>query len=142
MNYTALVIGMVLSFLIINRFQISRLESKSWAYPVLLATFPFYYWVFAVYGADYTALRLELLIGVIFFAIAFSALKFNKFFSTVLLSFGFILHGIYDIFHNYFFLNAGTPGWWPEFCGIIDLIIGGYVAYLGFTSEAHNSESV
>ena len=136
MNILALIIGIFVSIFIIWRFKTSHLENSKFTYSLLLITFPFYYFVFAVYGNNYEVIPFEFLGGLSFFFIALLALKFNEFYKFSLLSFGYILHGVYDITHNAFFINLGTPLWWPEFCGVIDLILGLYLLSLVFKFRA------
>jgi len=50
MNIYALIIGIVVALFVVIRFRKTSLERKKWVYPVFLATFPVYYWVFAVYA--------------------------------------------------------------------------------------------
>jgi len=132
MNILAFFTGISIAILVILHFKKTRLESSKFAYSLLLLNFPFYYFAFAVYGNDYTVIPLEFLGGLVFFIIAVLSLKFNDFYKFNFLAFGYILHGIYDINHNMFFINAGTPVWWPEFCGIIDIILGLYLLTLAF----------
>jgi uncharacterized membrane protein HdeD (DUF308 family) len=142
MNLYALVIGMATVAFIIFRFKQSKLEYTKWAYPLLLASFPVYYFAFAVYGNDFTALGKELLAGMVFFAFAFIAYKSQRALAAVLVGIGCILHAIYDASHNLLFTNAGTPDWWIEFCGSIDLILGVYLIYFALTmrSKAQNHD--
>lgn len=132
MNILALIIGMAVSIFIIIQFKKTRLESNRFAYSLLLVTFPFYYFAFAIYGNDYAVLPLELLGGLLFFAIAVLSLWFSHFYKFSFLALGYILHGIYDVTHNDFFINAGTPLWWPEFCGVVDVILGLYLVTLAY----------
>lgn len=132
MNVLALMVGGLVSIYIILRFKKARLEKSKFTYALLLVTFPCYYFYFAVYGSDYVAFSLEVLWGGVFFFIAASSVKLNHFYKFNVLAFGYILHGIYDITHNHLFINEGTPLWWPEFCGVIDIIIGLYLLNLAF----------
>lgn len=132
MNTLAFIIGIVVSIVVIVRFKKTRLESSKFTYPFLLITFPFYYFAFAIYGNDYAVIPLELLGGLLFFSIALLSLRFSNFYKFNLLALGYMLHGIYDFAHNTFFVNAGTPVWWPEFCGVIDIILGLYLVHLAF----------
>lgn len=132
MNIFALIIGISISILVILRFKKRRLESSKYTYPILLITFPFYYFVFAVYGNAYNAIPLEFFGGLIFFIIPLISLKLNDFYKFNILALGYILHGVYDVIHDMFFINAGTPVWWPEFCGVIDIILGLYLVSLAF----------
>ena len=71
-------------------FKARGLEEAKWAYPVLLATFPVNYWVFAIYASDSAALLKELLVGVAFLAVAYTAYKFKSFVTLLLLAFGYV----------------------------------------------------
>lgn len=133
MNIYALTIGIFIAVIVVLRFRARRLEKTQWAYPLLLATFPIYYWVFAVYASDYTALLNELMAGVTFLAIAYVAYRSRSFATLLLLAIGYVAHAAYDFYHDALFVNSGVPTWWPEFCGSVDVLIGGYVAYLAFS---------
>ena len=132
MNLIAFIIGILISITIVVYFKSSRLENSKFAYPILLATLPFYYFVFAIYGNDSAALALEIVAGLLFFIIAMSVFKTNCFYKFSFLSFGYILHAVYDVIHDLLFINAGTPIWWSVFCGVIDITIGLYLANLAF----------
>ncbi len=55
----------------------------------------------------------------------------------LLLATGYILHAGYDVIHNSLFINPGTPVWWPEFCGPVDVVIGAYLLYLAVSGKDH-----
>ena len=133
MNIYALAIGIFIAVIVVLRFKSRRLEKTKWAYPIFLATFPVYYWVFAVYVSDYTALLHEFMASTAFLAIAYVAYKFRSFATLLLLAIGYVAHAAYDFYHDAFFINPGVPTWWPEFCGSVDVLIGGYVVYLAFS---------
>jgi len=133
MKIYALAVGTVIAVLVVLHLKATKRENTRWAYPLLLATFPVYYCIFAVFGSDYSALLGEFLVGVVFLAIAFVAYKFRSLGTLLLLATGYIAHAAYDFYHNLLLSNAGTPVWWPEFCGSVDVLLGGYVAYLAFS---------
>lgn len=130
MNYYAVVVGIVIAVYAVIQFRMANLEKSNWAYPALLATFPIYYWVFAIYASDYDALVFEVAIGIGFLFLAYVAYRLNNFIGLLLLAFGYIGHAVYDSVHGSLFENQGTPLWWPEFCGSVDVLIGVYLAYL------------
>jgi len=142
MNYYALVIGIIIAIYVVIRFRRTRLEKKKWVYPAFLATFPVYYWVFAISASDNAALMNELAVGLGFLIIAYIAYKSNSGIGLLLLVLGYILHALYDVLHNSFFHNAGTPSWWPEFCGAIDMLIGLYLIYLVFPKQQKEAKIV
>lgn len=135
MNYYALIIGIVIAIYVVVRFRKTRLEKKSWVYPIFLATFPIYYWVFAVYASDYDALIKEFAVGFGFLAVAYVAYKLNSAMGVLLLAIGYISHAVYDVIHHSLFYNGGTPLWWPEFCGAVDVLMGLYLIYLATTMK-------
>lgn len=132
MTVLAFVIEFFISIILIVHFKKTRIENSKSAYAFLLFTFPLYYFIFAIFGNDYAAFPLEFLGGLLFFVIALVALKLGGLYKYFLLAIGYILHGVYDVTHNLFFINEGTPIWWPEFCGVIDIIIGLYLVNLAF----------
>ncbi len=129
MNISALTIGIITAVLIIWHFKKSKLEKAQLTYPILLATFPVYYFVFAIYAGDYLALFKEAGFSLVFFGLAYLAIILKRKASASLVALGYIVHGIYDIYHDKLFINNGTPVWWAEFCGSIDLILGIYLIY-------------
>ena len=133
MNIYALEIGIAIAVAVILLFKAWGLEKTKWAYPALLAEFPVNYWIFAIYGSDSAALPKELLVGLAFLAVAFIAYKVKSFVTLLVLAFGYVMHAAYDFSHHFFFVNAGAPTWWPEFCASVDVLIGAYIAYLAFS---------
>ena len=135
MNYYALIIGIVIAVYVVVRFKKRKLEKIKWVYPAFLATFPVYYLVFAIYASDYGALINEFAVGAGFFLVAYVAYRLNSFIGLVLLAIGYIAHAVYDVIHNSLFYNPGTPDWWPEFCGSVDVLIGIYLLYFAFVAK-------
>ena len=141
MNYYAFVAGIVIAVYVAVGFKKTKLEKRRWAYPAFLATFPVYYWVFAMYAADYKALINEIGIGLAFFLTAYMAYRLNSVIGLTVLTAGYILHAGYDVIHNSLFINAGTPVWWPDFCGSIDGLIGVYLLYLVVSAKSRATKN-
>ena len=133
MNLIALITGLALAAFAVARLRVTGFEKKKWVYPLLLASFPFYYFAFAIYAGDHSALLNEIYAGLIFIAIAYAAYKLQSKLGLILLATGYIGHAAYDVVHNHIFLNNGTPVWWPEFCGAVDVLMGLYLIYLAFS---------
>lgn len=130
MNLFALIIGVLLACFLIFGFKKWGYENTNKAYPVLLATFPVYYWAFALNSRDFEALFNEVVVGIVFIATALLAYKLTRVRRLVLLALGFIGHGVYDVIHRNIYNESVAPLWWPEFCGSIDLLLGVYVLWL------------
>ncbi len=116
--------------MVIIRILKINMFNRSWSYPLLLVSFPFFYLLFAIWVNDKTVLKNEFFAGVIFFGIAATYVWYRKPWAGYLLVGGFLLHAVYDVTHDLFFLNFGVPTSWPEFCGTVNLFIGCYLWYL------------
>lgn len=129
MNLTALVVGTVLAAIIIQRLGRAHSAKSRQLYAALLASFPVYYFAFAIWAGDFDALYKEILVSVGFLSLAVIAHKSMSLVSLLVLAVGYIGHAIYDVVHDELFINSGTPAWWPEFCGAVDVLIGFYLLY-------------
>jgi hypothetical protein len=89
----------------------------------VVATF---YVLFAVMGAQRRTLMIEILIASGFFLIA--ALGFRR--NLWLVAAALVGHGIFDFVRSGLISNPGVPQWWPGFCGVFDVIFGGWLAVL------------
>ena len=49
----------------------------------------------------------------------------------LLMAAGLAAHGVYDLVHAAVVSNPVVPQWWPLFCGVVDLLLGGWVLLLG-----------
>lgn len=107
-----------------------RTDNTPWAYPLLLALFPLFWMGFAIHGDDTTALWKEIAVGAAFFALCALCAVRDLRFSAWVMAAGFLLHGVYDVIHPYWFINAGAPDWWDAFCGTADIVIAAGVAVL------------
>jgi len=95
-------------------------------YSTLVVVVAHYYILFAVMGSSMSALVVESLIAVVFFAVAVIGFKKNLW----LIVAGLVGHGVFDFFHQLFIQNPGVPVWWPPFCLSFDVLAGGFLAML------------
>jgi uncharacterized membrane protein HdeD (DUF308 family) len=79
--------------------------------------------LFAVLGGSRHALGWELVIGVVFSAVAI----IGALVLPALVGIGIIAHGLFDLVHDVLITNSGVPTWWPSFCGSIDVLLGLWV---------------
>lgn len=105
------------------------MQGRQWAYPALLASFPLFYFVFALWVNDKEALKSEFIAGFIFFVIVAIYLRFKNIWVEYLLVSGFFLHAFYDLTHDWYFINMGVPKGWGFFCALVDGLIGLYLLY-------------
>jgi len=104
-------------------------------YSTLVAVVAHYYILFAVMGSSTSALIVESLIAVVFFAVAAMGFKKNMW----LIVAGLVGHGVFDCFHHLFIQNPGVPAWWPGFCLSFDVLAGGFLAMLLIRRSGHES---
>lgn len=99
-------------------------------YPTVLVVIASYYILFAVMGGSLQALVWELAAALAFSAVAVTGVLRLP----VLVGVGIFSHGLFDFVHHMLMENAGVPGWWPVFCGSLDLVLGLWVIGLGRSS--------
>lgn len=95
-------------------------------YPAILVVVASYYALFAVMGGSNEALIIECAFGFIFVALAFVGFRTTLWLTAA----GLIAHGIFDILRIGLSHNPGVPEYWPGFCSSIDVVMGGYLAWL------------
>ncbi len=127
MNLVALSVGILIAFFTIGLFGKLKIFNRHAAYAGYLASFPVYYWIFALASNSYNALFNEVLVGLIFFLLAGLSLTLPTANRHLILGFAYLLHAGYDMSHPVWFANPGTPLWWTEFCAVIDVILGIYI---------------
>jgi len=135
-NITALVIGLLAGFLVTVSFKRLKFSKHQFAYSLLLATFSVYFWLFSVYSNDYEVLVTEFIIGLSYIAIAWLGYIFKRPSALVILSLGFIGHVLYDVLHLTYSARPVAQNWWPEFCGAVDIVIGGYILWLATITQS------
>ena len=113
----------------IIQFIKKNMEGREWAYPALLASFPFFYFIFALWVNDKNALKNEFLAAIVFFLIVGLYLRYRSAWTEYLLVAGFFLHAAYDVSHDWFLINLGVPSWWGGFCALVDVFIGIYLVF-------------
>ena len=81
-------------------------------------------------ASDSSAVMLELLYGLPYIALGIVLWRRTNPLALVLLGVAWLSHGLYDFFHDVFFVNPGVFAWYPVFCAVVDLAVGGYLILL------------
>ena len=108
---------------------IRRSTSLHWMYSVVLIILPVIYMVFGIFSGETGVIIKELLYGLPFIFVGALCLLFGFKLSAYLLAAFWLLHGLYDVYHDVFLINSGVPFWYPVFCAAVDLVIGAYLLY-------------
>jgi hypothetical protein len=117
-------IGLILSLAVAVSATIIGLDRERAFYPTVLIVIASYYVLFAVMGASGRTLAVEIAVASGFFLFAVLGFRRNLWLVVAAL-FG---HGVFDVVHHLFIENPGVPRWWPGFCLVFDVIVGGSLA--------------
>ncbi|MGH9515410.1 MAG: hypothetical protein ACRD3P_06995 [Terriglobales bacterium] len=124
-------IGLFLSLAVAGLIVIVGLDRESGFYPTVLIVIAAYYVLFAAMGASTRILLGEIAIASGFLLIAIIGYKRNLWLVAIALA----GHGVFDIVHRFLFEDPGVPRWWPGFCLVFDVILGGLLAMRLMTSR-------
>jgi len=106
---------------------LSRVLSKYFTTKLIAATIlvaiAFIYVGFSLKDNPVNLIVLEIGVALILYFLAIIGYTRN----SLLIAYGIILHGLWDIFHHKgFLIGTDIPYYWPSFCFIIDIIDGLY----------------
>lgn len=93
-------------------------------YPTVAIVVATYYVLFAVMGASGRTLGIEIAVAIGFLLLATIGYKTSPWLVAVAIA----GHGVFDSVHHLFIENPGMPHWWPGFCGVFDVVFGGFLA--------------
>lgn len=120
-------VGVILGLVVGGFATASGFDRDRSFYPTVLIVIAAYYSLFAVMGAPpYASLVVETAVGLLFAGIALLGFKQSLWLAAA----GIVGHGLFDfLIHPSLVTNPGMPEWWPGFCGTIDIVIGGWLAF-------------
>ncbi|MFK8021451.1 MAG: hypothetical protein AB8B86_16935 [Pseudomonadales bacterium] len=104
-------------------------QLESWAYTLSLLFLPMFYMGFGLFADGDGIVLKEFLFGIPYFAIAILGLLYQFKWSAYAVAIMWLLHAVYDVVHNEFFINTGVFNWYPYFCAAVDFAIGGYILW-------------
>ena len=120
------IIGALLAISVGLFATVVRLDRDRSFYAVVMIVIAALYSLFAVMGASTEVLVRESVIGVGFIAVTTAGFRWSLWLVAAALA----AHGVYDLTHGMFFVNAGVPVWWPHFCFTYDVVAAAYLAVL------------
>ena len=107
-------------------------------YPTVLIVVATYYVLFAVMGASFRVLLIEIAIAIAFLLLAIVGFKKTLW----LVATALIGHGVFDALHGFVVENPGVPQWWPGFCLAFDGVAGVWLALRILTRSLKPNDSV
>jgi hypothetical protein len=117
-------IGLLLSLAVVGLAVGVGFDRERAFYPTVMIVIAAYYALFAVMGASSRILVIEIVVGSGFVLFAILGYKRNLW----LVAAALVGHGIFDIVHPLVFEDPGVPRWWPGFCLVADVFLGGLLA--------------
>jgi hypothetical protein len=117
-------IGLILSLAVAGLAVIIGFDRERAFYPTVLIVIASYYVLFAVMGAPVRTLVIEIVVATAFLLLAVWGFKRNLWLVVAAL----VAHGVFDFVRPLFIENPGVPRWWPGFCLMFDVILGGVLA--------------
>lgn len=114
-----LLIGILLGGVIIFGAKVNGFEMDRSLYPVLLIVIALYYVLFAFQSYDRGEILFELVMALLFSALAVWGHRKG----LILVVLGLVLHGIYDLAQRSIEFSTDPPEWWPLFCLGFDLTL-------------------
>lgn len=119
------IIGLVFVLPTILFIRVKRFDA--WAWPIFLATLPVYYMLFGVLAMDGTVVLKELLYGLPYLVTGLLVWRMKSRSIHYFVALAWLSHGFYDYYHDLFFVNPGVFSWYPAFCALVDIVVGGYL---------------
>ena len=125
---TEIISGIVVAILVIIAAQLlSKHFTIKLVASTILVAIAFIYVGFSLKTNPVEAIVLEVAFALMLYFLAIIGYARNN----LLIAYGIILHGVWDIFHhNGFLIKTDVPEYWPSFCFIIDIIDGLYFVYI------------
>ena len=124
-NIIGLIIGIVFIAPTIYLIHTKKWDSIAW--PMFLVTLPVYYMLFGLLASDGVVIWKEFLYGLPYIITGLVVWRMRSPITLVAIALAWISHGLYDFYHDAFFINPGVFAWYPAFCALVDIAVGGYL---------------
>lgn len=105
-------------------------------YSTVLIVIALVYVLFAVMAGHGSTIIAESAIAVVFVGLAVAGARWDQSRAAgFLVALGLVAHGAYDLVHDALITNPTVPGWWPIFCGVVDVVLGGWLGSRAVTNR-------
>ncbi|MEP1470155.1 MAG: hypothetical protein ABJK25_04215 [Halieaceae bacterium] len=116
-----------LAFTLPTIYFVRRQKFDSWAWPIFLVSLPIWYMAFGLLALDGKVMLSEVIVGLPYIVTGFLVWKIKFRFAYYVLGIAWLSHGLYDYYHDVFFVNPGVFSWYPAFCAVVDVLVGAYI---------------
>jgi hypothetical protein len=100
----------------------------------ILVAIAFIYVGFSLQTNLISSIVLETSVALFFYFLALTGCMKN----SLLIAYGIMLHGVWDVLHHKGLVATSIPGYWPSFCLVVDVITG---LYIFLVYKAHKNTS-
>jgi hypothetical protein len=105
-------------------------------YSTVLIVIALVYVLFAVMAGQASTIIVESAIAAVFVGLAIAGARWDRSRAAgLLVAIGLVVHGGYDLVHDVLITNAAVPSWWPIFCGVVDVVLGGWLGSRAVTTS-------
>ena len=126
-----IIAGLITALAIVGLGYATRQGRSLSFYSSVLIVIALGYVLFAVMNGSPRTIIVESAIAAVFIAVAVAGTRSSTLYAAALLmAGGLAAHGVYDLVHSAVVSNPVVPTWWPVFCGVVDVGLGGWVIVL------------
>ncbi len=126
-----IIAGLIATVAVIGLGYATRQGQSLQFYGSVLIVIALGYVLFAAMVGTPQTIVIESTIAGLFIVIAVAATRWgNVRAAALLMAAGLAAHGVYDLVHSTIVSNPVVPDWWPLFCGVVDLLLGGWMLVL------------
>lgn len=120
--------GLIVALSIVLLGKATRQDDTVLFYTTVLIVMALVYVLFAVMAGTTSTIVTESAIGAIFVVLAIATAQWSRPRAAgVLIAPGLVVRGVYDFVREAVITNAAVPNWWPTFCGVVDVALGGWL---------------
>jgi hypothetical protein len=123
--------GLITAVAVVGLGYVTRQGQSLPFYSTVLIVIALAYVLFAVMAEGLRTILIETAVAAGFVAVVVAAARgTNRRGAAGLVAAGLVAHGGYDLLHHAVVVNPVVPAWWPLYCGVVDVAMGGWVGWL------------
>lgn len=119
-----MVFGVMLSLIIITLITCFPMDKQMQLWAITMTIIMSIYIGFALKDQGKKLLVLQIVVAAFFLPLTLMGLWITPWFLVA----AFILHGFWDLLHDYKIIKTRVMPWYPDFCMVVDWVLGLYLA--------------